>query len=164
MIKFFMPKQYVNHFSKIDLDLLQKENKKLFLCDLDNTLVGSYTKDANEEVKAFIKEVQNRGMEFIIVSNNKKDRVETFAKVLDIKYYYMSLKPSSKTFTKIRKKYKVNKKEMIMCGDQLLTDILGSNIYGIDSIFVDPIENRDTLLTRFNRFFEKRIRRHLKMD
>ena len=46
---------------------------------------------------------------------------------------------------------------MIMIGDQLFTDILGGNRFGVKTILVTPIEKKESIHTRIKRPFEKII-------
>ena len=43
---------------------------------------------------------------------------------------------------------------MCMIGDQLITDILGANKFGIYTVLVDPLGEKDLKITTFNRFIE----------
>ena len=49
------------------------------------------------------------------------------------------------------------KDEIVMIGDQLLTDILGAGTFGIKTILVKPLKLSDAKKTRINRFFENLI-------
>ena len=49
------------------------------------------------------------------------------------------------------------KDEIVMIGDQLLTDILGAGTFGIKTILVKPLKLSDAKKTRVNRFFENLI-------
>ena len=59
--------------------------------------------------------------------------------------------------TEIKNKFNYKKEQMCMIGDQLMTDILGANRYGIYTILVDPLGKKDLKVTSINRFFEKKI-------
>ncbi|PJH64016.1 HAD hydrolase-like protein, partial [Salmonella enterica] len=50
-----------------------------------------------------------------------------------------------------------NKTNILIVGDQILTDIIGANNIGIESVLVKPIMNSDAWNTRINRFIELRI-------
>ena len=47
--------------------------------------------------------------------------------------------------------------EVVVIGDQLLTDVLGGNRVGLHTILVVPVAQTDGLVTRFNRKIERRI-------
>ena len=47
--------------------------------------------------------------------------------------------------------------EIACIGDELLIDIYGANRMGFLSILVNPISYEDYFITKFNRFFERKI-------
>ncbi|MGD9887157.1 MAG: YqeG family HAD IIIA-type phosphatase, partial [Bacilli bacterium] len=50
------------------------------------------------------------------------------------------------------------KNQVLASGDQLLTDVFGSNRFGIDAILVKPLKkHNEHWFTKFNRKTEKRI-------
>ena len=53
---------------------------------------------------------------------------------------------------------------MAIIGDQLLTDVLGGNKIGITTILVNPLSDKDSIFTIFNRSKEKRIMKKLKKE
>ena len=65
------------------------------------------------------------------------------------------MKPLPFGFIKIKNKYNLEKKEMCMIGDQLMTDILGGNSFGMYTILVDPLGKKDLKITSINRMLEK---------
>jgi len=54
----------------------------------------------------------------------------------------------------------LKKDEIVVIGDQLLTDILGGNRIGFYTILVVPIVQSDALITKFNRKTERFILNH----
>ena len=64
-------------------------------------------------------------------------------------------KPLTFGYTKAIAKLGLNKKNVAAVGDQIFTDVLGSNLKGIRSIFVFPIEPETSLPFRFKRACEK---------
>ena len=66
------------------------------------------------------------------------------------------MKPLPFCFKKIAKKYNIKKESMCMIGDQLITDILGANRFGIYTVLVDPLGEKDLKITTFNRFIENK--------
>lgn len=76
---YFKPSIYVRSFRDVNISQLKRQGIKLFISDLDNTLVPHYTKLPNKEVLAFIKKVKDAGLDFAIMSNNIKNRVSLFA-------------------------------------------------------------------------------------
>ena len=67
---------------------------------------------------------------------------------------YLAMKPFTRGLRKVQKKYGFQKSEMIMIGDQLVTDIKSGVKFGIKTILVDPLGKKDLKITSFNRFIE----------
>ncbi len=51
--------------------------------------------------------------------------------------------------------------EVLMLGDQMLTDMMGANRKKLHTILVKPVAQSDGLVTRFNRFIERRVYKYL---
>lgn len=92
-----------------------------------------------------------------ILSNNYENRVKTYCEPLGVEYFPMALKPSTKVLRTILKNNKLKKKEMIIIGDQFVTDILVGKRFKIKTAFVEPIKDKDLKVTAVNRFIEKII-------
>ena len=98
----------------------------------------------------------------VVISNNtSKKRLSKAAKELDVDYVRFALKPFSRGFRKVKKKFNLKKSEMCIIGDQLMTDVMGGNKYGIYTILVDPLSKKELKVTGINRFFERRALKKL---
>ena len=51
----------------------------------------------------------------------------------------------------------LKKDQVMMVGDQLITDIQAGNLAGVESVLVKPLVETDKWNTRINRFLEKFI-------
>ena len=164
--KKYVPTYVFNSILDIDLLALKEKGIKLFLSDLDNTLISYAETMPNEKTFEFKKRLDDLGFEFIVVSNSRKDRVTNFCKALDVPCVKFSTKPLKrgikKAINKVAKeKYQNN--EIILIGDQILTDILGANRCKINSGLVLPVDIKtDKRPTRINRFFEQLILNRIK--
>ena len=159
MIKKLIPSYYYNSIYDIDYDMLYNKGIRLILTDLDNTLISYKQSLPSDDLKNLINNLKQKGFEIIIVSNSSKGlRAKKFAEILDLKYTKMSLKPLKRGINKAIKKLaskKYLKSEIILFGDQLMTDIFGANRSKINSILVKPIDKlTDILPTRINRRLE----------
>lgn len=150
------PKMYQKDIFKINYDKLKEKNIKCLIFDLDNTLGLIDQEYIDEKTKSFLHKLKN-DFTIVIISNNTKERVKKYADMLECDYVYSALKPLNKGFKQIRKRYDLDKKEMAMIGDQLITDILGANLYKIYPILVDPMAKKDLKITYFNRFLERKV-------
>jgi len=151
------PKEYLNSVIDIKIELLQKNNIKGLILDVDNTLID-FNRKMPEGVEKWVKDLKQNEIKFCILSNsNKVDKIETVAEKLDIPFIYFAKKPFKKGFRKAKELLKLEEKNIAVVGDQIMTDVIGANRSHMFSILVKPIEDKDYLLTRIKRPLEKVI-------
>lgn len=154
-----VPDAYYKNIFEIDFKNLKKKGYKNLFLDVDNTLVP-YTEDIpNDKIKKLINDLK-KDFNVIIVSNSMSNRVLKIVDELGVKGYYSSMKPLKKIYKKIDKEYK--KEECVFIGDQFMTDVLGAKRSGYKIIFVDKMDKYEPIVTKFWRFFEKRVLSNLK--
>ena len=51
----------------------------------------------------------------------------------------------------------LKKDQVMMVGDQLITDMQAGNLAGVETVLVKPLVETDKWNTRINRFFEKGV-------
>lgn len=160
--KHVYPESYNKSIFSINYNKLYEENIKILLFDLDNTIAEYKDKTPSQEVIDLFNELKNR-FKIILVSNSPKVRVSRFAGILDVDFIHSTYKPLKFKIKKRFKKLKICKKEVILIGDQLLTDMFVSNRLNIRNILVKPLNRTNEFKsTRFNRKIEKRILMHCK--
>ena len=146
----------------VNINQLKRQGIKLFICDLDNTLVPHYTRLPNKNVLAFIKKIQEAGIELVLMSNNVKSRVSMFAKKAQIKdYHWNARKPFKAVAKRIMDERKIDPSKVIFMGDQIIMDILVANRLKAESILVQPLVSTDYKMSPFNLFLENRIYKRL---
>ncbi len=155
MIEIFFPKLYLRMVEDINLDLLICKNIKGLVLDIDNTLVSNLTREPDEVIINWIHSLRNAGIKLCIVSNAKKDRVDTFTKKLNIMAIYKAAKPMRKGFERAAELMGLKHNEVAVVGDQLFTDIYGGNRMGMFTILVKPIDKKELFQIRLKRIFEK---------
>src|SRR5690625_3754967 len=131
--------------------------KKGIIIDLDNTLVPWNVNHATDKVIRWLKEMEKANIKVTIFSNNNKERVTVFAEPLGTPYIYKAKKPLQRAFKQAASQMQLNRDEIVVIGDQLLTDILGGNRAGFYTILVVPIVQSDAPITKFNRNLERLI-------
>ncbi|MBB4825793.1 HAD superfamily phosphatase (TIGR01668 family) [Sporosarcina luteola] len=162
MYKHFLPDEYVKDIYQITPEKLQEQGIKGIMTDLDNTLVEWDRPEATPEVIEWMKLMRDAGLKVIVVSNNHEPRVSTFCQPAEIPFIFEARKPLEKGFERALRLLELPKEEVVMIGDQLLTDILGGNRFGLHTILVVPVAKSDGFVTRFNRKVERRILKGLK--
>ncbi|WP_269052046.1 YqeG family HAD IIIA-type phosphatase [Sporosarcina sp. G11-34] len=157
VFKKFLPNEYVKDIFCIKPEKLKEKGIKGIITDLDNTLVEWDRPEATPEVIDWLSTMKEAEILVTIVSNNHAERVEAFCKPLGIPFVSRARKPLNSPFIRALDMMEVKKEEVVVIGDQLLTDILGGNRKGLHTILVVPVASSDALITRFNRMFERRI-------
>ena len=153
------PTWFCESIYDINPDELIKNQITTIFFDLDNTLVPFYEELPYEKTKNFINYLKNKGFNIYVISNNNEDRVKKFSDELGTKYSFLSYKPLTFKLNKFIKSQNLNKNEIIIVGDQILTDIICSKGLKIKSILVTPACEGDLKKTKVNRFFDNIIRK-----
>ena len=152
----FKPTMYRKNIFEIDYKKLKELGITCLVFDLDNTLGLISEKECPRKTKKLIKELQEDFL-VLISSNNTTERLKPYLEDLGVGGDAWSMKPSTRGLRKIKKDYKLKKKEMVMIGDQIVTDILAGNSFKCMTILVDPLGEKDLKITGLNRAIEKKI-------
>ncbi|MEB8126713.1 YqeG family HAD IIIA-type phosphatase [Staphylococcus succinus] len=163
MIKnYFMPNEYVQSIFQIDFQKLSASGVKGIVTDLDNTLVGWDEAEPTEAVKNWFDKARALGITVTIVSNNNEKRVGSFSKSLNVDYIFKAKKPRGRAFDRAAKSMQLDPSEIVVIGDQMLTDVFGGNRRGLFTIMVVPVKQTDGFITKFNRMIERRLLQHFR--
>ncbi|QFQ91576.1 YqeG family HAD IIIA-type phosphatase [Lacticaseibacillus manihotivorans] len=134
---------------------LQQQGIKAVLCDLDNTLIAWNNPDGTKQLHDWLNEMQQAGLIVMVVSNNNHDRVKRALAKLELPFVSRALKPLPVGINRAIKQLGLKRSEVVMVGDQLLTDVLAGNVARIKTILVQPLVETDAWNTRITRFFER---------
>lgn len=162
MFSKFKPTWMVDAIYQITPEQLQHHGIRAVLTDLDNTLIAWNNPDGTEELKNWLKTMKEAGIPVVVVSNNNAERVARAVDRFGLKFEARALKPLSAGIRRAQRHLGLQTEEVVMVGDQLITDIRGANGAGIRTILVRPVVDTDGWNTRINRFFERKIMMHLK--
>ncbi len=154
----FAPEYEFESINNIDSDFFKKENIRFLLLDVDNTLIGDNIPEPDENSIAFLKRLESEGIEFCLVSNNKKERLDSFNNQLNYRAIHRAAKPFAKKINRVIKEMNAPKEQTALIGDQIFTDVLAAKNAHIRMILVNPI-NKDLENTFFKlkRMFEKLV-------
>ena len=152
----FRPDMYKKDIFEIDYQELKDKGIKCLIFDLDKTLGLLEHERCPAKTKKLLKGLQKDFL-ILISSNNTKKRIKPYLKDLGIGGVAFSLKPLTRGLRKIKRNYGLKKKEMVMIGDQIVTDILSGNKFKIMTILVDPLGKKDLKITGLNRAIETKI-------
>lgn len=163
LIDKFIPFDCVENIYKIDYNKLYSQGFKIILFDLDNTIQRNIDNLPSDLALKQINIIKEVGFKVFILSNNSVERISDTLKYLNIEGYGKSKKPLKKGFNKVLKdlicKGLITKpEEVLMIGDQVLTDVWGANKVNIKPILVKPIDlTTEKWYTSLNRKTEKKI-------
>lgn len=162
MYNFLLPNEFVSSVYEITPEKLQQQGIKGIITDLDNTLVEWDRADATDELVAWFEMMREAGIKIIIASNNNEQRVRHFAEPHGIPFIHRAKKPLGSAYYAALVQLRLRRHEVAMVGDQLLTDVLGAKRQKLYTFLVRPVADSDGLVTKFNRFVERRVYNDLK--
>ena len=157
------PNMQVRKITDITIEMLKENNIKGMILDVDNTLID-LDRVPLEGIKEWIDNMKKEGIKFCIASNSlKKDKIEKVAKMLDIPYVHFSAKPTKIGLKKAKQILGIeNSKNIAEVGDQLFTDVLGTNRMKMFSILTEPLCEEKVKINNLKRKLEKRVLRRNK--
>lgn len=154
MAKVFTPTYIYDSIDKIPFEVLEKNNIKGIMFDLDNTLTD-YKGIMSDDKIEWIKEAKKRGINVCILSNShRQKKIKGLMKELDINGLNFAMKPMLKGFRYALDLLGVRKENACMIGDQIFTDIWGANRFGIKSILVRPFDANEEFWVKLKRPLE----------
>lgn len=145
----------LNNIYDITPAFIAKHNIKGILVDMDNTLLPWHTTKIDEDAQQWIKTIKDCGVKICVITNSGIERTSKVMKNMDLEFIHSAFKPFPFSFIKGRKMLGVNKENLLVVGDQMVTDGLGSKLVGYNCIIVDPISPKEQKGTHINRFFER---------
>lgn len=159
----YIPDVYQRTIADIDYGKLKSLGIKCIIFDLDNTIALINEEKISASTKKMFEKLREDFI-VVIVSNNFEKRISSICNPIDTPYVSFAMKPFSFGFKKVQKDFNLEKEEMCIIGDQLMTDILGGNRFGIYTILVDPMAQKDMKITSINRRLEsEKIKKLTKM-
>ena len=157
-----IPTYYAKSIYDIPIKFYKENNIKIIFCDLDNTLDPFYVKEPTSKALNLVQQLKQNDIRLIITSNNHGERVTRYSKLLGVECHYSSLKPLGYRLRRFIKNMNFNQDDIVMIGDQILTDIIASKNTKVRSILTEPAVKGDLPVTKFNRVFDKIIRKIIK--
>lgn len=161
MNKKLIPTYHANSIFEIDVEFYKKIGAKVLLLDLDNTLDSYLAKEPTQKTIDLINKLKNNNIRPIITSNNTGERVNFYAKQLNIECFSFVRKPFRWKLLRILKRNNINKEDCLIIGDQIYTDVKCGNAAKIDTLLTEKLVEEDPIFTRFNRIFENKVKNKL---
>lgn len=154
-----VPEYKFEKFDDITPEFLSSLGIKGVLLDIDNTLEPYEHALPGEHVISWLKSLSEQGIRTAIVSNNNRERVETFNKEIGMPAYPKAGKPFKKNLLSAMLDIGTDKTNTAFIGDQILTDVWAAHNAGIIAILVPPINDKRDPFTMFKRVLERPIQR-----
>lgn len=159
------PKIYLENATKISEKIINENEIKGIILDVDNTLLY-YNREMLKDVDIWCNRLKENGIKFCIVSNsNKKEKIKMIAEKLQIPYISFGMKPLKFGLKKAQKILGLDSKNIAVVGDQVFTDVIGANRCKMFSILVKPLEEKDIFITKIKRPIENAvIKKYVKQE
>lgn len=141
-----LPKAIYPALTAISLRELSQRGIRLLMLDFDNTIVPYTTNKPTEEMEQWLRDAKNAPVQICVVSNSKRNRVVRFCQKYDIPCVTHAKKPFSKGIREAMERFGQSPQCCALAGDQIYTDVLGSNGAGVFSILVPAIHNHNIWL------------------
>ena len=152
---------YKNRITDITAPELRAWGVKGLLLDVDNTLTTHDSQELSEEVAAWLNARRAEGFLLTVVSNNQAPRVAPFADRIGLPFTPSAAKPLPRGFLQAAKSLGLARRECLVIGDQIFTDIMGANLSGMRSVQLMPIQpEQDQPFIQFKRRLERPLVAH----
>lgn len=158
---FLRPTVSVERVTDITPQLVRAMGADTLLLDVDNTLAAHGSPEPFPGSVAWTRRMRDAGVKIIIVSNNYAHRVAPFAKQYGLPFLCRAFKPLPPGYHRAARILHAKRRETVVVGDQVFTDVLGANLSGMKSILLMPVTPEASLSFRLRRRLEGPIRRSL---
>jgi HAD superfamily phosphatase (TIGR01668 family) len=163
MRKYLMPDRILPTYRDVTPQLCRELGIRAILSDIDNTLAPYEQAKSDEQIRTWLRELNEAGISIALISNNHADRVELFNSDLGLIAYPDAGKPFGKCLRRAMTALGSDPSNTAMLGDQLLTDALAGHLQHLKVLIVPPIRDKRTAFVRFKRMLERPvIRRYYK--
>ncbi len=155
---FFDPERYFSRITRIDIqrDLLDCGIKYVLL-DIDNTILTRDTHEVPYDVGMWLAKARDAGLTFCLLSNNWHEGVYQLADRLELPLVAKAIKPLPPAFLMALKKIGAKRKETVVIGDQLITDVMGAHFLAMKAYMLRPLVEQDLPHTLMLRHVERLI-------
>jgi hypothetical protein len=147
-LKILKPSLIVKDIHAIDFNKLKSGGIRALILDIDDTLIPRGVNDIYPQVFEWVTARKEEGFKLCLTSNSRHPlRVKYIGETLRVPAMHLSFKPLPFAFWRSMEILHSQPAETALIGDQLFMDILGANMVGIYSIFVEHL-SPETFLPR----------------
>ncbi len=156
MIRQFYPDRWFVSAAAVPYEQLYQDGIRGIIFDIDNTLVP-HGAPADERTLSLFARLHALGFGTCLVSNNKKERVEPFARAVGSGYLYKAGKPGRSAYIRAMEQMGTDRKTTVFVGDQIFTDVYGAKRAGVTAFLVMPIDPKEEIQIVLKRALESVI-------
>ncbi|MDJ0723624.1 MAG: YqeG family HAD IIIA-type phosphatase [Prochloraceae cyanobacterium] len=120
-------------------EILEKNQLKGLILDVDETLVPLREKDVSSELLEWVKPIKQVAAISLVSNNLSENRIGRIARDLEVPYFIRARKPSRRKLRQALEGMNLPVSEVAMVGDRLFTDVLAGNRLGMFTILVEPM-------------------------
>ena len=138
----FKPTGTLHCVTELTPELLKALNVHMIVLDVDNTMSPHGSQTPFPGVRAWAQSVTASGVKLIVVSNNYKKRVAPFAAQFNLPFVSFACKPFPVGYLRAKKMAGTPRRECLVVGDQIFTDVFGGNRAGALTCYVETLDRR----------------------
>lgn len=153
----FKPTFWLKNVLAIDEKFLKKNRVRALVLDMDNTLSMHGNPAAEDGVMEWLDKMRGLGIRMRVVSNNTRKRVAPLAAKLGLEFTANGAKPLTLGVNRAVRAMGVRKRETLVVGDQIFTDVMAGNFAGIRTVLVEPFHLEKTWTFRLKRKAESLV-------
>lgn len=150
----FFPDNYMDSAYGIDYERLYREGYRGLIFDIDNTLVP-HGRPPDARALRLFERLREIGFKSCLLSNNQRERVESFHAPIGGYFIENAHKPSTANYIRAMELMDTDQDSTLFIGDQIFTDIYGAKRAKIHNILVKPIHPKEEIQIILKRYLEK---------
>jgi HAD superfamily phosphatase (TIGR01668 family) len=149
------PDGHVARLTDVGVDGLWERGWRGIVLDLDNTCCAYHKPELADGVAEWVASALARGFRVVLLSNNFSERVAAVGAKLGVDTVANALKPLPFGFLRALRHLRTSRRQTVVIGDQVFTDVLGAKLLGLRTVLTEPIVAHDFPLTRVLRLLER---------
>lgn len=150
-----IPDAYHASIFEIPYEFYAEQGITTLFFDLDNTIIDYHETLIDDKRLDFLKGLAEK-FKVLVISNSRESRVKPATQGLN--FVALAMKPFKFGFKRALNQLNVEPKNVLMIGDQLLTDVQGAKKMGMKTVLVKAVARKtDKIWTKYNRLRERRI-------
>ena len=139
-MKLLHPDDRCRYLTDITPERVKALGCKAVLIDADNSSSYDLTTEPLPGTMEWVASMKEAGLPVLLLSNAKAERAKVLADRYDIPVVGLAAKPLVHGYWQAAWRLRTSPRKLLMLGDQLFTDVLGANLAGCRSVWVEPYE------------------------